>query len=507
MSIKTQRKIHLFLFWPAIGAMLVYILSALSHPLMAWTGPQVQKMFPPSMNISDQHIHAISSISQLHLNGLKAGISKLVPFKDEVLLQVTTDTQSVRQYFSTDNFQPINNHDEKQAIWLAEYFYGEALSLKNITLQTEFSTVYPAVNRLLPIYLLEFDTDDNLQMYIHTETQTLAGISNDWKRSLSFIFQNFHRFDWLNGVGPVRVFLVALLTSLILVMAITGLYLLIKLKKRKGKVAKIKHQRRNQHRLVAWITAIPLVMFCTSGLFHLFMKHFNPTINDIQLIENIEFSQYQNPISLPETITNNKINHVSLFDGMYRISVSPVAPQANSREARFSGRSKEQNAIYLDAKDGRVLNKQSRVMAMEKAAQYLDSDINQIENMKLITRFGPTYDFRNKRLPVWQVDFNNPNKDRLFIDPVNNILIDQNTQSNRLEGYSFSFLHKWNMLIPLAGRQGRDIIISLVLGCGLILTLLGFLIRKRKLSAIAQPAHLSEPALELDINVNNDKAA
>jgi len=490
MSIKTQRKVHLFLFWPAILAMVIYIVSALAHPLMVWTGPQAKKMFAPSMNISNQAIQAIPSIVENNAltslsTGSDATISKLVPYQDQVLLQVSQDTKQARQYFSTTTFEKIPNHDQQQAIWLAHYFYGKELPIKSIELQTEFSGAYPAVNRLLPVYHIQFDTDDNLSMYIHTETMALAGISNDWKRTLGFVFRNFHSFDWLNEAGVLRIMLVSALTALVFTMAFTGLYLLIKIKRKKNALKNNeKQQPRRFHRLLAWITAVPLLMFSASGMYHLFMQAYAPNINDIQLPKNINFEHYQNVITLPDEVLNQTINHVSLFDGMYRISVSPNIKETNSRTARFAGRSKEQSAVYIDAQTGKTLNKQDKQLAIFNAAKMIDADPIQVSQIQLIHRFGPTYDFRNKRLPVWQIDFNTQGQDRLFIDPVNNILIDQNQLASRLEGYSFSFLHKWNMLIPLAGRQGRDVIISIVLSLGLVLTVLGYLIRKRKQKSV-----------------------
>lgn len=490
MSIKTQRKIHLFLFWPAILAMVIYIVSALAHPLMVWTGPQAKKMFAPSMNITNQHIQAIpkivknNALTSLTANS-PASISKLVPFKNQTLLQITYDTKQARRYYSTDTFKEIKNHDPQQAIWLARYFYGDTLPIKSIELQTEFSNAYPAVNRLLPVYLIKFDTADNLSMYIHTETMALAGISNDWKRALGFIFRNFHSFDWLDDAGAFRIAVVAVLTALVFTMALTGLYLLIKIKRKKDALKSNKHQARRFHRLLAWVAAVPLVIFSASGIYHLFMQAYAPSINDIQLPKNINFEHYQSAIELPDEILNQSINHVSLFNGMYRISVSPIIKEANSRSARFSGRSKEQTSIYIDAQTGKTLNRHDKELAKLNAAMMIDADTIQITDAQLIKRFGPTYDFRNKRLPVWQVDFNTQGKDRLFIDPVNNILVDKNQMATRIEGYSFSFLHKWNMLIPLAGRLGRDVVISIILSLGLVLTVLGYLIRKRKHKAVA----------------------
>jgi hypothetical protein len=88
-------------------------------------------------------------------------------------------------------------------------------------------------------------------------------------------------------------------------------------------------------------------------------------------------------------------------------------------------------------------------IAINYANKYLGFDNNLIFQTKLITKFGPNYDFRNKRLPVWQINYDSPDGNRIFIDPASGILVDHITNKERYESYSFSFLHKWNFLTHL----------------------------------------------------------
>ena len=124
-----------------------------------------------------------------------------------------------------------------------------------------------------------------------------------------------------------------------------------------------------------------------------------------------------------------------------------------------------------------------------KAITLLAVSENNIKSVHLVKHFGPNYDFRNKRLPVFQVDFNTPNQDTLFIDSTSLLLVDRNTSFSRLESLSFSFLHKWNVLTPLLGRLGRDVVISIVLIAALMLTIMGVMMktnRKRSIKPIKQ---------------------
>ena len=98
------------------------------------------------------------------------------------------------------------------------------------------------------------------------------------------------------------------------------------------------------------------------------------------------------------------------------------------------------------------------------------------------TRFGAGYDFRNKRLPVWRVDYDSANGDMLYIDPASGILVDRAINTERLESLSFSFLHKWNFLTPMIGRVARDGLIVFILCLALGGTLFGYtmLLKQRK---------------------------
>lgn len=88
---------------------------------------------------------------------------------------------------------------------------------------------------------------------------------------------------------------------------------------------------------------------------------------------------------------------------------------------------------------------------------------------QLITRFGPNYDFRNKRLPVWQIEFADEAQTQVFIDPTTSALVEQNQRIDRAERWSFSLLHKWNHITPLTGRFQRDVLIVVTLIACLIM--------------------------------------
>ena len=463
---------------------------------MAWTGPQAKVMFPPSGNVSSEHVTAIPTILEKYQID-QAKIVKLVPYENKLLLQVTESESLPRRYFHLESLNELINHDEKQAYWLGEHYLKQKYEVSSVEFITEFQQDYPSVNRLLPIYKINYETDDNLSIFVHTDTLALAGISNNWKNFLRSIFQAFHSFSWLDDYESVRVGLIAIMVLTCLAMSITGLMLLIKLKRK----ASIKQTTRRWHRRIGWVVCIPLLMFSLSGLYHLFHNTLSDSIFGLRLTQNLEPRKWPTLI-IPENLKSVPIHQISLVENtqateisnryLYRLSISqPESKTLNTREKRFSGRPSEKQSIYLNSNGKQLADMEQRLII--QATNKLKTGFS-ILGLERVKRFGPTYDFRNKRLPVWEVNMDDEN--RLFIDPVSMILVDQNTLSQRTERLSFSFLHKWNMLNPIMGRQNRDIAIMSVLALTLGLVLMGLTLhlnrrRKKKINTAIQAGSLS----------------
>jgi hypothetical protein len=150
------------------------------------------------------------------------------------------------------------------------------------------------------------------------------------------------------------------------------------------------------------------------------------------------------------------------------------------RQQRYDGVPREAGGLYWDALSGQRLPDINDItLAHELAASLPGIDKALITGVSVVSRFGPDYDFRNKRLPVWQVDTATLAGDRLFVDLASGVLVDRNTASTRLEGLSFSFLHKWNFLAWPLGRENRDLLIMVILAGTLLLAGLGWRLRRK----------------------------
>lgn len=490
LSKVSSRKWHLLLIWPAVFAVMIYVLSALTHPLMAWTGPQAKVMFPPSGSVSSVQAEAISQVVQAY-NLETAKVVKLVPFKNTMLLQVTESENTARRYFDLASQIELIDQDEQQAEWLGRHYLKVDNAVDSIEFVTQFRSDYPSVNRLLPVYKINYATDDNLSIFVHTETQALAGITNDWKNTLRFLFQTFHSFTWLNDFEAIRVLLISTMVGICLVMSITGSVLLLRIRRSQP----AKQMTRRWHRRIAWVVIIPFFLFSLSGLYHLLFNSLTASELGLRLTQDIQPKQWPSLI-VPNEIKDQDIHQISFVEDkdaeletnryLYRLSISnPKIKAENTRQKRFSGRPSEKHAVYINGA-GEVLKGLDIELAMQSAKSIYPDQV--ISETKRVTRFGPAYDFRNKRLPVWQVD--HENGQRVFIDPVSLILVDQNDLADQAERFSFSFLHKWNMLVPLTGRFYRDVLIVILLGFTGLMVILGLVLYlgKRKKSVASTVA-------------------
>ena len=82
-----------------------------------------------------------------------------------------------------------------------------------------------------------------------------------------------------------------------------------------------------------------------------------------------------------------------------------------------------------------------------------------VTGVELVTRFSHEYDFRNKRLPVWRIDYGAPVNATLFVDTATGVLADRTENWQKPERYIFSFIHKWNFLFPI-GRVGLNVVVD-----------------------------------------------
>ena len=462
-------------------AILFFALSGGLHVLMTWTGPKAKAFFPPSAVINAHVTDKIPGILKQHKieNPL---LVKVIPSKAAPVLQITTEEKKPRTYYSLETGDKIPDGDLKQARFLAAYYSGlPDEKIKNIAFQTEFDGAYPWVNRLIPVYKVTYDTPDDYTLYVHTEINALAGVTNNYKTAIQKIFRTFHTFSFLDPAGAGRVLIVSLFLFSIFGLCVTGFFMIFTVKKRK-----ILDKKRYYHRLFANIVWLPLFFFVASGFWHLLHYEFADNLRGLRItppMNLVSADLAAKPLS--EDLSDIQTNALALmtYEDRFYYRLSPAVtkrPGAITRNSRFDGIKTEKDGIYIDVQTGERADLTDVAVTTAYAEKALSA--RALSN-SLVSHFGPHYDFRNKRLPVREILLDTPDGSRLFIDPATGILVDRLADKARYEGYSFSFLHKWNFLSIFIGREKRDALLFVFLTLVTGLTLLGYvmlLTRKRR---------------------------
>ena len=446
---------HKTLAWWGAIALIIFAISGMMHPIMRWTGPQTTAFFPPQSPMKATHAEAIAPILQQH--GIsKAKVVKVIPSKVGPVLQITESEHRPRRYFDLNSKQELIGYDAQHAVWLARYYTGETAAVESIVFQDEFDRAYPWVNRLLPVYRVRFASDDQLTAFIYTETNALANLTNDWKTSMQTVFRALHTWNWLDEVEHARVLLMTLLLLCLTGLVIAGTAMVFSIKHRQ-----IKNNDRRWHRRIAYITWLPVLLLSISGIYHLLQFAYGDNLRGLRLSDaiNINPSQLSDSGDWLTPYADTPLNAISLVPSpneglMFRLGIPQGKQKQNvTHHARFDGVSSEKSAHYFDAKNGEALNIDDRELAIFMAEQHLGLSHKQVIHTERVTRFGVHYDFRNKRLPAWRIDYDTEQGDIVFIDPTTGVLADRLVNAQRYEMYSFSFLHKWN---PLPHERIQD---------------------------------------------------
>lgn len=489
LLLKLGLRLHRLLAWfGGIGA-LVWGLSGLLHPLMTTFGAQQSLYTPPVQLIDLSKSRPVEAI--LRAAGITGAIAvQFVPAKDRSLLQITTQDMAPRRYFNPENGEELTDHDARQAEFLARHYLGDQVSSVPVThleLLTDFNFEYPWVNRQLPVFRIDFATEDHLTAYVHTDTGTLAAVNNDFKRWTQTGFQMFHTWEWLpDTVLWLRVAIITLFVGSITSLALSGIVMLMRIR-RKSRVPGL----RGWHRIAAWVLALPMLMLSGSGLYHLWLAAIDPPTSQLRFANTMQLEDLQLPLTsnwnrLTDGLSINRVSIVKAPDGpiLYRLGLVGTQGQPFTadkiRTARFDGVPATGPALYLAAASGKTWLPGDRELALQLGEQFTGHPRAAIKLASQVTHFGIDYDFRNKRIPVWRLDYGAPVNATYFVDTSGGVLVDVVRSHEQPERLSFALLHKWNFLMMI-GRNVQNLVISgVVLLAVVLLAVPGLLMKRRR---------------------------
>lgn len=487
--LKSAINLHRLLARFAGIGLLVWGLSGMLHPLMTTLGPQQSVYRAPAAALALEGMLDPGEI--LRRAGIETAVAvQVVVTSHGNVLQVTETSMAPRRYFDVFSGDELLDHDRRYAEYLARHYLGsniEPRSVQTVSLQDNFDLEYPQVNRLLPVWRIDFSGDDHLTAYVHTETASLAAVNDDFKRVMQTGFQWFHTWDWMpDRAGWLRVALITLLVGSIFCLCISGVVMLLRIH-RKGAAPGL----RGWHRFAAWVLVLPVLMLSGSGLYHLWLMAIDPPQSFMPHSAPLDLAGLSLPLGtqwreVTEGLSVERLSLVRNAEGelLYRLGLTAqgLAPEGDQaiRNARFDGVPATGPAQYLDAESGKAWQPGDQELAMQIAQSATGLPRSALTDSALQTRFGVDYDFRNKRVPVWRLSYGEPHNIAYFVDTATGILVDAVESHEQPERLSFSLLHKWSFLMMI-GRDVQNVAISVAVVAAIgFLAIPGLLMRWRR---------------------------
>ena len=446
---------------------LAWALSGVLHPLMTRLNPQPEQMAAPLVaplpNVAPTPNRALqrAGIEEVHT-------LRLVQVAARHYYQIIPAQAGAPVYIDVETGALNQEGEMRHALELALHFSGRSADqILNLVKVTRFDDDYLWINRLLPVWRVDFTGADHLSIYVETAPARLAAMVDDTKRFNSALFNFLHKWEGL----PQRWAVIALKVTLLVLastVAAGGLCLYGVLWK-KDRLA-----RRTQTKLQVWHRSLGLgislcaLLFAFSGAWHLLHE---PTV----------VASQQEPLPAWPVAALGAETAADLFGADTGAVLAGCGEQVcrlaaptlgMMQEHDHSGHKKPDSRFAFTAMQGSVapdLNEFAEAMA--RKALDVSPDIP-AASIDTITAFEGEYGFLNKRLPVLKVTFASADHATVYWEPATGAIAAVLRDRDRYEGYSFGFLHKYHWL-DAAGKNVRDAVMALAALLVATVTLLG----------------------------------
>jgi hypothetical protein len=462
---------------------LLWSLTGVLHPMMSATQPQPVKRMPPPQQLDLTHALAATDVLKLHQITQFSALQVIELENQQIAYRILRPNQKMAEYYDSQTGQLLVNAEQQDAERIARWYTG--LSHQEIVsnqLITGFSDDYPSVNRLLPVWRVDFQ--NGLRAYVDPTQARLATLSNDQKMWMAKIFRLGHTWTWGDQAWTGQAVLMQIALIGILCMLVIGIGLFFKI-----------HNRRNHrlgqkpvrflHRYLGISLSVFILLWVLSGFYHIWQK--KPDIKNIQpVFHTADLSTEawqqvtQQPIQrldlVPTTFSHTHTRAAWMIQTVGQPPLQGSMTAASKAHDHHATKTAAPAIQFVDAGNGKALDilEQSKQLA----ASYLALKPEQIKQSSWVTSFAGEYGFINKRLPVIKVETQLENQLRLYIEPSSGVIAAQVTQQDALEGFSFAYLHKWTWL-PI-DKTLRDIILATIAALVALLAVLGFRVQLRK---------------------------
>lgn len=511
--------------WIALPVIL-WAVSGIMHPLMTTIRPDIATQV-----LEDTPIDSVEVKKDFSRVLLQNDISSFKNFRlarigGQVFYQVQLGSGQKPRYFSTVSGAELADGDELYARDLARYFLlGKTNSTQtkegnDTTTRTEvtpgasgpdtqvdaccqiatkgamnctsgshvssisyldaFDGEYKYVNRLLPVYRINYQREDGLRIYVQTESGKFAYAVDNKRAGFDQTFAWLHTYSWLDSLGMWKEWVISSVSFVGFITALIGLYIFFAAPNPKGKTPILKSRR--LHRYTALVFSVFTLMFTFSGAYHAFSKT-KTEKRDFTIFEK-DFSPQEVSFrldSLFSKFASTQITnlHLAPMDDINSLQVSLKLPskglEPEQKDMMKSSYSAATKTIYADPVSLDVQKLDDVDYAQFLASKVSGLGKKLISESKAITRFEGEYGFVNKRLPVHKIEFATDNHERCYVETTTGILSTRVTDQDVWEGLSFSMLHKHHFL-DFGGKKLRDFSTMFAALSQIIVVLLGLVL-------------------------------
>ncbi len=472
-----------------------WTISGLSHPFMShWFKPTIAHEFmkPDAVDRAALKLPLTTVLRQNRVERLRS--FRVVTLNKRAYYQVKGASNAL-SYYDAQTGTLLPNGDRQYAESLARYFIDDAKTPVQLVPVTDFSNEYRYVNRLLPVYKVSFDRADRMDVYVETEQGRLANYNERSRKAFLWLFNNFHNWDWLATISnnTLRIGVMVLCLSIIIISMLSGIVIygfMWRLFKKPRNAANKVGVLRKYHRQIGILVSLVTFTFAFSGAYHATRK----------LTPDDRIRYVRQPLVATDALTASvlslpvdwsQVTNLSLavVDGKpyYQVFTKPADKGGWNKKqidnAEGGSRKAESTAkptlAYYDVQtaallpDGVMTHAKDLVMSfwaaetsgkgpaccemMDDRQQASAGELPDLLKTEFLTKFDREYGFINKRLPVVKLALDTPDKLTYYVEPATGRLAAKIVDSDRLEGLSFAFLHKYSG-VDAAGKDIRDII-------------------------------------------------
>lgn len=491
-------------------AVMLWGASGVMHPIMSRLNPTPVNMQPPQ---AVPALHFALTPAQVLARAGIAEVSglRVLAWNDATYYQVSLplhpnplpqageganaslrETDVKRRYFEVNSGTELADGDALYAEYLARHFIGDAQSkLRGVTLVTQFGDDYLDINRLLPVYRVDFERDDSLHAYIETSPPRVSALMDDRKAVLATMFRHMHNWEFLRAADGLRMMLISAFLAVALLSAASGIWMYGFMWNR-GTLQAHHLPLRRWHRGVGIAVSLSALLFVISAEWHLLGSERRA------VLPVFESRIPAAIIALPDGVRHGGWGRINLVQVDGR-AVYQLLPAQQNRAAQAAGSEHDHSAkpqdvkaaaqtAYADSQSGALAEDGERRHAVWLAGQFSSLPDDKVAQAELVSKFAGEYGFLNKRLPVWRVDYDTDDHLSYYVETATGALASIVRDADRAEGWSFSNFHKFHWL-DFAGKDVRDFVMGLFGLGNLAIALLGlwmFVRRYRKSGGPAQ---------------------